>query len=124
MDNCRRAHRRYSPAESSIREVRVACLFLLPPNGQARRKAKRVPPGSLFRRDRGRPRMLLDLLQLWLEAALQDAVDAVEIEVDDRRDVEREQLRHAQAADDCDAERLGQFGAPAPAAPARPRARK
>src|SRR5882672_376421 len=53
---------------------------------------------SLLRCDRGRARMLLDFLQLRFEAALEDAVDAVEIEVDDRRDEEREQLRHAQAA--------------------------
>src|SRR6266850_3511573 len=76
----------------------------------------------LLRRDRGRPRMLLDLLQLRFEAAPEDAVDAVKIEVDDRRDVERQELRHAQAADHRDAERLAQLGAGAGAERDRQRA--
>ena len=46
-----------------------------------------------------------------IETALEHAVDLVEIDVDDRRDVQREQLRHKQTADHCDAERLAQFGA-------------
>ena len=40
-------------------------------------------------------RLLLDLLQLRLEPALQHAVEAVEIDIDHRRDVERQELRHA-----------------------------
>ena len=47
---------------------------------------------------------------------------AVEIEIDDRRDVQRQELRHAQAADHRDAERLAQLGAGAGAERDRQRA--
>ena len=62
------------------------------------------------------------LLELRFEPALEHAVDAVEIDVDDRRDVERQQLRQAQAADHRDAERLAQLGALAGAERDRQRA--
>src|SRR5688500_5124190 len=52
---------------------------------------------SLFGRDRARAFDRLDRLELRLEAALEQAIDAVEVEIDHRRDVERQQLRHAQA---------------------------
>ena len=44
----------------------------------------------------GRSRMLRHLSELRLEPALEHAVDAVEIDVDDRRDEQRQQLRQAQ----------------------------
>ena len=48
-----------------------------------------------------------------LEPATQQAIDAVEVEIDHRCDVKRQDLRHAQSADDRDTERLAQFGASA-----------
>ena len=50
------------------------------------------------------------------------AVQAVEIKVDDRRDVEREQLREDQAADHRDTQRLAELGACAAAERDRQRA--
>src|SRR5262249_30642877 len=64
---------------------------------------------ALFRSD-GR-RRLLDFSELRLEATLQHPVEAVEIEVNHRRDVERQELRHHKTADHRHAERLAQFGA-------------
>ena len=42
---------------------------------------------------------------------LEPAAEAIEIEINDRRGVEREELREQQAADDGDAERPAQFAA-------------
>src|SRR5215472_9741718 len=67
--------------------------------------------GALLGRDRGLLRRGPDLAQLRLEAQLEQAVDPVEVDVHDRRDEQRQQLRYAQAADDRDAERLAQLGA-------------
>src|SRR5262249_19707809 len=56
-------------------------------------------------------RFLRLLFELRLEPTLEQAIEAVEVYVDDRRDVERKQLREDQSADHRDAERLAQFGA-------------
>ena len=66
--------------------------------------------------------MLLDFLELRLEAALEHPVDTVEIEIDDRRDVERQELRDAQPADHRDAKWLAQLRARAGAERDRQRA--
>src|SRR6266699_878570 len=52
---------------------------------------------------------LAQTFELRLQAAAQPAIDAVEVEIDHRGDVEREQLREAQPADHRDAERLAQL---------------
>src|SRR5262245_39104526 len=49
---------------------------------------------------------LWQLAQLRLQPILEHAVDTVEIDVDDRRDVERQELRQQQPANHGDAERL------------------
>src|SRR5947208_14913749 len=51
------------------------------------------------------------LLELRLEPALEHAVDLVEIDVDHRADVERQELRKHKPADHGDAERLAQLSA-------------
>ena len=51
-----------------------------------------------------------DLVRLRCEAALQAAVDAVEIDVDHRRDEQRQQLRHAETADHGDTETMSSRG--------------
>src|SRR6266566_8565827 len=69
----------------------------------------RTTPSAIdlsFRRHDMRP---LDLLGLRFEASLQAAVDPVEINIDHRRDEQRQQLRHAETADHGDAERLTQL---------------
>src|SRR3954447_25280458 len=65
----------------------------------------------LLRRDRA-PGLLAaaELLELRLEAALELAVDAVEIKIDHWGDVEGEQLGEQQPAHHRDAERLAQLG--------------
>src|ERR1700730_5410597 len=75
-------------------------------------KAERPRLLPSLRRDGGFPRRarLGDLRELRLERAAQAAVDAVEIEIDHRRDVEREQLGEAQPAHHRDAQRLGRHG--------------
>ena len=55
--------------------------------------------------------MLRNLSELRLEPVLEHPVDAVEIDVHDRRDEERQELRQDQAADHRDTERLTQLGA-------------
>src|SRR5262245_59267532 len=67
--------------------------------------ALRVP--ALFRSDRRR--CLLDFRELRLETTFQHPVEAVEIEINHRRDVERQQLRHHKSAHHRHAERLAQF---------------
>src|SRR6516162_8419616 len=63
-------------------------------------------------RDDGRALgVLRHLSQLRLEPVLEHAVDAVEIDIDDRRDEKRQQLRQNEPADHGDAERLAQLGA-------------
>src|SRR6266516_3611486 len=52
---------------------------------------------------------LAQTFELRLQAAAQPAIDAVEVEIDHRGDVEREQLGEAQPADHRDAERLAQL---------------
>ena len=47
-----------------------------------------------------------NFFELRLKATLEHAIKAVEVDVDDRCDVERQQLRETQTADDCDAKRL------------------
>ena len=47
---------------------------------------------------------VLDLVRLRFEPALQAAIDAVEIDIDHRRDEQRQQLRHAETADHGDAD--------------------
>ena len=63
---------------------------------------------SLFR---CRDMWSLDFLDLRLrfEPALQAAIDPVEINIDHRRDEQRQKLRNAETADHGDAERLAQF---------------
>src|SRR4051794_33175133 len=83
--------------------------------GHAIRRALLVrwlcPPYGLLRGHHVRPFGLAMFLELRLEPAPQPAVDAVEIDVDHRRDEQRQQLGHAEAADHGDAKRLTQFGA-------------
>ena len=52
---------------------------------------------------------VLELVGWRFEAALQATIDAVEINIDHRRDEQRQQLRHAETADHGDAERLTQL---------------
>src|SRR5690348_18418784 len=67
-----------------------------------RMKGSDMLMGSVGRRlDRQRP---------WLRPTPQPPREAIEVEVDDRRRVERQQLREQQAADDRDAERAAQLG--------------
>src|SRR5215470_16215285 len=112
-------------AERTKLRREILCIVALPlnkgpkgPSGKHRRaqatSAMRKyivlsSPQALFRGHRGRS--LFDFLELRLEPTLKQPVEAVEIEVDHRGDVERQQLRQHQAADDGDAKRLTQFGA-------------
>src|SRR4051812_45817759 len=63
----------------------------------------------LLRGNHTRPLGLARILELRFEPALEAAVDPVEVDVDHRRDEQRQQLRDAQAADHGDAERLTQL---------------
>ena len=94
--------------------------FALEPKMPPTRAAFLVSPsdagplsGNLLRRNRVRAVRLvvLDGFGRRLQPSLEHAIDLVEIEIDHRGDVKRQQLRHQQAADDRDAQRLPQFGA-------------
>ena len=60
---------------------------------------------SLFGGER-RPFARAHFLELRLEATPQPAVEPIKIDIDDRRNVERQQLRKDETADDGDAERF------------------
>src|SRR5262249_56788756 len=76
------------------------------------RARERVLPPKSFGRDDGRALgRFRHLAQLRLEPVLEHAVDAVEIDIDDRRDEKRQQLRQNETADHGDAERLTQLAA-------------
>src|ERR1700730_5550140 len=65
----------------------------------------------LFRGDRRGPlRMVRHLSQLWLASGLEAAVDAIEVNVDDRGDVEGQQLRDQESVDHGNSQRLTQLG--------------
>src|SRR6185295_3021203 len=110
-------------AESTKLRREMLCMLALPldkrpkgPTGKHRRangtpamrEIYRRRPAPLFRGNRRRS--LFDFLKLRLEPALDQPVEPVEIEVDDRGNVERQELRKHQAADHRNAERLAQFG--------------
>src|SRR5262249_35552783 len=85
----------------------------MPTSGLLRRHGRRAP---------GMLRRLGGLAQLRLEPVLEHAVDAVEIDVDHRRDEQREQLRDAEPANHGDPQWLTQFSAGAGAERDRQRA--
>src|SRR2546429_288903 len=75
---------------------------------------RREPPGSMLRvsvEGGGALAMLRQLAWLRLEPIFQHAVETVEVDVDDRRDIERQKLRQDEPADHGDADRLAQLGA-------------
>src|SRR6476660_7890994 len=78
-------------AAAASTSVNITLLIMSPPVSTHRGNAPRFV--LLFRRHRRR--RLRHFLELRLDAAFDHLVEAVEIEIDDRRDVQRQQLRQA-----------------------------
>src|SRR6185503_12690179 len=78
-------------AAAASTSVKITLLIMSPPRHNTSRHGPRFV--RLFRRHRRR--RLRHFLELRLDAAFDHPVEAVEIEIDDRRDVQRQQLRQA-----------------------------